>query len=115
MDLEMLQKEQKLNDLYPILASEGQTLEEFESINRGMYETAKLEGEITSTFFFPLFDYPDSCGPEVTDLEAQVLAKAEATGDLIDCNMFTSEILCGRLDNKVLSCIDENAIDARNY
>lgn len=94
----MLLKDQKLDELYPILAPEGQTREEFESINRGMFETAKLEGQITSTFFFPLFNYPDSCGPEVVDLEAEVLAKAEATRELIDCNMFTSEILCGRLD-----------------
>ena len=116
MDVEMERKEQKLDQLFPILAPEQQTREEFESINRGMYETAKMNGEIVDNFNFPpLFNYPESCGPELAELEEEVIRKFDATKELFLCNAFTTEVLCSRLDQAILKCNDMNTIDARNY
>ena len=80
-----------------------------------MFETAKLNGEIEDFFNFPLFNYPESCGPEIVALEEEVLRKYETTRELILCNAFTTETLCSRLDQAILKCSDENIIDARNY
>ena len=115
MDVEMERKQLKLDQLFPILAPEGQTREEFEAINKGMFDSAKLNGEIEDFFNFPLFNYPESCGPEVVALEEEVLRKYEVTRELILCNAFTTETLCSRLDQAILKCSDENIIDARNY
>ena len=111
-----MRKQQQLEDLYPILAPEGQTQAEFDEVNRGMFETARMEGSVVDVFRAPaIFSFPDACGPEVNALEEAVIAAIDEARELTNCLFFTTETLCARLDNKILSCIDSNTIDARNF
>ena len=116
IDTEKSRKQQQLEDLYPILAPEGQTQAEFDEVNRGMFETARMEGSVVDRFRAPvLFNFPDACGEEVNALEDAVTAAIDEARELTNCLFFTTQTLCARLDNKILACNDENTLDARNF
>ena len=81
-----------------------------------MFETARMEGSVVDVFRPPaIFSFPDACGPEVNALEDAVTAAIAEARELTNCLYFTTETLCARLDNKILSCIDSNTLDSRNF
>ena len=99
-----------IDAFFPILGEDGESRDGFEAVNDIFFEAARDQGILPTnpfTVFVP--DFPESCGVE--DAEDLVDQKIGEYIEAQDCLLYTEEVMCGQLDNRVQACEALNSVE----